>query len=145
MKKMLIFITLLMIYQEDSGGSPLSYRRYQQVMIPPYHPTESIQATFQFANTFADDITLTWRISNQKFYQTLIYTQSFSPRSLIQRSCELYSNVGGQYKQLTHRWHFPSGATIEFAHLSSDKTVYDYQSAQYAYIGFDESTHFNEL
>ena len=93
MKRMLIFITLLMIYQEDSGGSPLSYRRYQQVMIPPYHPTESIQATFQFANTYADDITLTWRISNQKFYQTLIYTQSFSPRSLIQRSLTLPAHL----------------------------------------------------
>ena len=90
---MLIFITLLMIYQEDSGGSPSSYRRYQQVMIPPYHPTESIQASFQFANTFADDITLTWRISNQKFYQTLIYTQSFSPRSLIQRSLTLPAHL----------------------------------------------------
>jgi len=93
MKRMLIFITLLMIYQEDSGGSPSSYRRYQQVMIPPYHPTESIQASFQFANTFADDITLTWRISNQKFYQTLIYTQSFSPRSLIQRSLTLPAHL----------------------------------------------------
>jgi hypothetical protein len=62
-------------------------------MIPPYHPTESIQASFQFANTFADDITLTWRISNQKFYQTLIYTQSFSPRSLIQRSLTLPAHL----------------------------------------------------
>jgi hypothetical protein len=93
MKRMLIFITLLMIYHDDGGGSPSSYRRYQQVMIPPYHPTESIQATFQFANTYADDITLTWRISNQKFYQTLIYTQSFSPRSLIQRSLSLPAHL----------------------------------------------------
>jgi hypothetical protein len=93
MKKMLIFITLLMIYHEDGGSSPSSYRRYQQVMIPPYHPTESIQASFQFANTFADDITLTWKISNQKFYQALIYTQAFSPRNLIQRSITLPSHL----------------------------------------------------
>lgn len=93
MKKMLIFITLLMIYHEDGGGSPSSYRRYQQVMIPPYHPSESIQVTFQFANTYADDITLTWRISNQKFDQALIYTQSFSPRSLIQRSLSLPAHL----------------------------------------------------
>ena len=90
---MLIFIILLMIYQDDGGGSPSSYRRYQQVMIPPYHPTESIQATFQFANTFADDITLTWRISNQKFFRTLIYTQAFSPRNLIQRTISLPAHL----------------------------------------------------
>jgi hypothetical protein len=93
MKKLLIFITLLMIYHEDGGGSPSSFRRYQQVMIPPYHPTESIQANFQFANTFADDITLTWKISNQKFYQALIYTQAFTPRNLIQRSITLPSHL----------------------------------------------------
>jgi hypothetical protein len=93
MRRMLIFIILLMIYQDDGGGSPSSYRRYQQVMIPPYHPTESIQATFQFANTFADDITLTWRISNQKFFRTLIYTQAFSPRNLIQRTISLPAHL----------------------------------------------------
>ena len=93
MKRILIFITLLMIYHEDGGGTPSSFRRYQQVMIPPYHPTESIQATFQFANTYSDDITLTWRISNQKFYQALIYTQSFSPRNLIQRSLVLPAHL----------------------------------------------------
>ena len=90
---MLIFITLLMIYQEDGGGSPSNYRRYQQVMIPPYHRTESIQATFQFANTYADDITLTWRISNEKFYRTLVYTQSFSPRNLIQKTLTLPAHL----------------------------------------------------
>jgi hypothetical protein len=89
MKKMLIFITLLMIYQEDGGGTPSNFRRYQQVMIPPYHPTQSIQATFEFANTYGDDITLTWRISNQKYNRAIIYTQIFSPRSLIQRSLSL--------------------------------------------------------
>jgi hypothetical protein len=93
MKKMLIFIMLLMIYQEDGGGTPSNYRRYQQVMIPPYHPTESIQATFQFANTYADDITLTWRISNRKHNRALIYTQLFSPRNLIQRSIMLPSHL----------------------------------------------------
>ena len=93
MKKMLIFIILLVIHQEDVGDTPASYRRYQHVMIPPYHSTESIQATFQFANTYADDITLTWRISNQKFYQALIYTQSFSPRSLIQKSLSLPAHL----------------------------------------------------
>jgi hypothetical protein len=93
MKKMLIFIILLMIYQEDGGGSTTNYRRYQQVMIPPYHPTESIQATFQFANTYADDITLTWRISNRKYNRALIYTQLFSPRNLIQRSIMLPSHL----------------------------------------------------
>jgi hypothetical protein len=93
MKKMLIFIILLMIYPEDGVSIPSNFRRYQQVMIPPYHSTLSIQATFQFANTYGDDITLTWRISNQKHNRALIYTQIFSPRSLIQRSLSLPAHL----------------------------------------------------
>ena len=89
MKVWLAFIILLMIYQDDAGGSPTVYRRYQNVVIPPYHPTEKTQASFQFSNTFQDAITLSWRITNTKYYQALIYTQSYTPRSLIQRTIDL--------------------------------------------------------
>jgi predicted phage terminase large subunit-like protein len=41
-------------------------------------------------------------------------------------------------------WVFPSGASIRFAHLQHDKTVYDWQGAQVPLIGFDELTHFTE-
>lgn len=39
---------------------------------------------------------------------------------------------------------FPSGANIAFLHLQHEKTVYEYQGHQFAYIGFDELTHFTE-
>ncbi len=93
MKAWLAFIILLMIYSDDSGGSPTVYRRYQNVVIPPYHSTEKTQASFQFSNTFQDAITLSWRITNTKFYQALIFTQSYTPRSLIQRTVDLPSSL----------------------------------------------------
>jgi len=37
---------------------------------------------------------------------------------------------------------FPSGANIAFRHLQHEKTIYDYQGHQFAYLGFDELTHF---
>lgn len=37
---------------------------------------------------------------------------------------------------------FPSGALIQYLHLQHLKDVYDHQGKQYAFIGFDELTHF---
>ena len=39
---------------------------------------------------------------------------------------------------------FPGGASIAFLHLQHEKTKYDYQGNQFAYMGFDELTHFSE-
>ena len=39
---------------------------------------------------------------------------------------------------------FKSGASIRFRQLQHENTKYEYQGSQYAYIGFDELTHFTE-
>lgn len=39
---------------------------------------------------------------------------------------------------------FPIGASIQFSHLQHEKTKYEYQGHQFAYLGFDELTHFSE-
>lgn len=39
---------------------------------------------------------------------------------------------------------FPSGAVIGFYHLQHEKTKHEYQGHQFAYLGFDELTHFTE-
>lgn len=41
-------------------------------------------------------------------------------------------------------WKFASGASIRFRHLQHEKDRFQYQGAQFAYIGFDELTHFTE-
>jgi hypothetical protein len=37
---------------------------------------------------------------------------------------------------------FPSGAKLQFLHLQHASDVYDHQGKQYAFVGFDELTHF---
>ena len=66
-------------------------------------------------------------------------------RSLIRESHKLYKQFGGKYNDQKHAWTFPNGSIQEFGHLDSDKSVYEYQSAEYNDIGFDEATHFNEF
>ena len=41
-------------------------------------------------------------------------------------------------------WTFPSGATVNFAHLGSDDDCNNWQGSQIAMIGFDELTHFTK-
>ena len=89
MKLFLSILMLMMIFQEDGGGGTSEYRRYQNLMIPPYSISEGTRASFQFFNTYGDDITLAWRLSNSKYHEVLVYIQSFSPRMMIQKTLDL--------------------------------------------------------
>jgi predicted phage terminase large subunit-like protein len=84
-------------------------------------------------------------------YSALILRRTFSQLSkadgLLHRAQEWLAGkaqgvetVGGT----PTRWVFPSGARLEFGHCQYDKDRFDYQSAAYQYIGFDELTQFTE-
>lgn len=63
---------------------------------------------------------------------------------MIQRSLEWYPAYGGRYNDQKHYWKFPSGARIYFGHIQRSKDVFIYQGAQFAFVGFDELTEFEE-
>ena len=63
--------------------------------------------------------------------------------SLIDRSQAIYGGRG-TYNASDHTWHFPSGARITFGHVKDELAVHRYQSAAFAYIGFDELTSFTQ-
>jgi Terminase large subunit, T4likevirus-type, N-terminal len=42
------------------------------------------------------------------------------------------------------KWVFPSGARLEFGHVKDEADKFNYQSAAYQYIGFDEATSFSQ-
>lgn len=65
--------------------------------------------------------------------------------ALIKQSREIYPGWGGVYNESKRQWTFPSGAQIAFGHCQRDSDIYNYMGAEYTYIGFDESTHFNEF
>lgn len=63
-------------------------------------------------------------------------------RSLIVRSLERYGH-SDRYNASKHVWVFPDdGQRIEFGHLVDEKSVHNFQSAEYDLIGFDELTQF---
>ena len=117
MKLFLSILMLMMIFQEDGGGGDSDYRRYQNLVIPPYTMAEGTRASFQFFNTYGDDITLAWRLSNSKYQNVLVYTQSFSPRMTIQKTLDLPGTLfdGGvaSIKLYASRANYASHITIQ--------------------------------
>lgn len=79
-------------------------------------------------------------------YRALLLRRTFPDleKSLIEDSHELYPRIGGSYNQQSKRWRFPGGESVWFGYLDHEQDVRQYQSAAFAFIGFDELTHFTE-
>lgn len=79
-------------------------------------------------------------------FRAVLFRNSFPElqRSLLQKADRLYPSRGARWREQSHTYTFPSGATIEFAYLERDADVRRYQGAEYNFIGFDELPHFSE-
>jgi len=81
-------------------------------------------------------------------YRGVIFRRTFpqleQAGGLIDRSKEIYPALDGDYSETRHRWTFPSGAMDDFGHMQRDSDRLKYQGAQYAYIAFNELTHFSK-
>lgn len=84
------------------------------------------------------------RYIHVKGYRGILFRRTFPElrQSLIPRSHELYPRLGGVFRVHSNTWLFPSGAQVAFGHMESRTAHYLYQSAEFAYIGFDELTSF---
>ena len=56
----------------------------------------------------------------------------------IQRSKEIYSQMGGIWQVQAKTWKFPSGATLKMRSMDREDDADKYQGHQYQWIGFDE-------
>lgn len=66
-------------------------------------------------------------------------------KSLIRVSLEIYPLSITDYNSSKHTWKFKNGSIIDFGYIQYEKDVYQYQSAEYDVIRFDELTHFTEF
>lgn len=55
---------------------------------------------------------------------------------------DIYPEMGAKPSASELRWTFPAGTALTFAHLEHEKSKYNWQGSQVAFIGFDELTHF---
>lgn len=72
------------------------------------------------------------------------YPELSKADGLIPRSHEWLAGRNATWNEQKRSWTFPSGATLEFGHIQRSADVYQYHSAAYQFIGFDELTTFEE-
>jgi len=81
-------------------------------------------------------------------YAAILFRRTFTdlmlPDAIMDRSQQWLLGTKAHWSQQNKQWTFPSGATLTFAYLDTERDKYRYQSAQFQFIGFDELTQFPE-
>lgn len=88
------------------------------------------------------------RHTGKKKYRGVIFRRTFEQikmsGGLWDTSQDVYSVIGGKAREQQKDWTFPSGSKISFHHLQYEKDKQNYQGGQFAFVGFDELTHFTK-
>lgn len=81
-------------------------------------------------------------------YSALLLRRTFQdlskPGALLDRAREWLASSGASWNEQKKQWRFPSGAVLAFGYLVNESDIYQYQGAEYQFIGFDELTQFTE-
>ena len=80
-------------------------------------------------------------------YKGIIFRKTYpESRELILKSKRIYPKAfpGARYNSTEHVWTFPSGAKIYFGNMPHHDSYLNYQGLSFAFIGFDELTHFTQ-
>lgn len=85
---------------------------------------------------------------DQPGYSALLLRRTFKdlslPGALLDRAREWLAGADVHWSDKEKKFTFPSGAKVVFGYLESEADKYQYQGAEFQYIGFDESTQFTE-
>lgn len=73
-------------------------------------------------------------------------TQLMGAGSIWEEACAIFSRIPGAKSRQSPQleWRFPNGSILEFRHMQYESDRIAYQGKQYAFVGFDEATHFTE-
>jgi phage terminase large subunit-like protein len=78
-------------------------------------------------------------------YSGVIFRRTFKQltdgKGIIPRSMEWMSGKGPIYNKSEAKWTFPAGGTLIFRHMEHETNRFDYQGAEFHFIGWDELTH----
>jgi predicted phage terminase large subunit-like protein len=81
-------------------------------------------------------------------YSALLLRRTFrqlnQSNSIMNRARQWLANSDAVWREADKRFIFPSGATVTFGNLDSEDDVYQYDSSEFQYVGFDELTSFSE-
>lgn len=80
-------------------------------------------------------------------FKGLILRRTFPDleKEIVPRQREWYPHMGAVYNETKKVWKFPAGSYIQNGHAEREDDVRKYDSAEYNYIDWDESTHFTKF
>ena len=88
-----------------------------------------------------------YHVSNGKF-RAVIFRRTVpmlrAPGGLWDASREIYPLVGGEAREQSHEWIFPSRAVIKFSGLELEADAYGWQGSEICLLAFDELAQFTE-
>jgi predicted phage terminase large subunit-like protein len=80
-------------------------------------------------------------------YSALLIRRTYKdlalPGALMDRAHEWLEGTAAHWNNVDKVWTFPSGATLTFGYIQHARDKYQYQGAEFQFIGFDELTQFN--
>lgn len=83
-----------------------------------------------------------------KGYAALLLRRTYQdlskPGALMDRAHGWLRGTGAKWNEQKKQWTFPSEATLTFGYLETENDKYQYQGAEFQFIGFDELTQFRE-
>lgn len=81
-------------------------------------------------------------------YAAILFRRTYKdlalPGALMDRAHMWLDETNAHWSENQKTWTFPSGATLTFAYLATEGDKYNYQGAEFQFIGFDELTQFEE-
>lgn len=81
-------------------------------------------------------------------YSAILFRRTYKdlslPGALMDRAHDWLDGTDAHWSDTNKTWTFPSGATLTFAYLAHENDKYNYQGAEFQFIGFDELTQFEE-
>lgn len=81
-------------------------------------------------------------------YAALLLRRTYAdlalPGAIMDRAHDWLQGTGATWNQQEKRWTFPSGATLSFGYLETERDKYRYQGAELQFIGVDELTQWTE-
>ena len=105
-----------------------------RAMIPTHNSDALLMAALQYFD--------------QPDYHALLLRKTITdlslPGALIPRSHEWLANTDAKWNGMTKTWTSPVGATLTFGYMEHVNDKYRYSSAEFQYIGIDETTQFLE-
>lgn len=72
------------------------------------------------------------------------YADLAKPGALMERAADWLRPTAARWNEQKKTWTFPAGATITFGYLEIEKDKFNYQSAEFQMVAFDELSQFSE-